>query len=147
MSTDPADKIKCLTISQPYASLIAEGDKWVENRRWGTAYRGLLGIHAGKGMQYLDATQLADYPTGAILAVARLVACYSITELRDKPYDELLADCDHTVASVLRHEHTAGPYCWILRDVRQLDPHVLYSGAQGLWEVPAKILTPNMEQP
>lgn len=41
--------MKALTISQPYASLIARGEKFVENRRWPTPYRGPLAIHAGKG--------------------------------------------------------------------------------------------------
>jgi len=37
--------MKALTISQPYASLIVSGKKWVENRTWGTSYRGMLAIH------------------------------------------------------------------------------------------------------
>ena len=67
--------IKALTISQPYASLIARGEKWIENRHWPTNYRGRLAIHAGKGTQYLSPTQLRGYPTGCVLATAELVAC------------------------------------------------------------------------
>jgi len=52
--------MKALTISQPYASLIASGEKWVENRSWPTGYRGPLAIHAGKGTQYLDRRELAE---------------------------------------------------------------------------------------
>lgn len=46
--------MKALTISQPFASLIASGEKWIENRIWYTSYRGPLAIHAGKGLQYLS---------------------------------------------------------------------------------------------
>lgn len=43
--------MRALTIRQPWAGRIAHGDKRVENRTWGTAYRGLLLVHAGA--QYL----------------------------------------------------------------------------------------------
>ena len=39
---------KALTIKQPYASLIVEGIKDIENRTWKTNYRGKILIHAGK---------------------------------------------------------------------------------------------------
>ena len=48
--------MKALTVSQPYASMIGP-EKWVENRRWYTPYRGRLAIHAGKGTQYLTRWQ------------------------------------------------------------------------------------------
>ena len=38
--------MKALTVCQPWAWAIVEGHKSVENRRWSTAYRGLLLIQA-----------------------------------------------------------------------------------------------------
>lgn len=46
--------MKALTICQPYAELIARGDKPIENRTWPTHYRGPLLIHAGKSRAWLD---------------------------------------------------------------------------------------------
>ena len=40
--------MKVITLWQPWASLIAVGAKKFEKRTWGTAYRGLLAIHASK---------------------------------------------------------------------------------------------------
>lgn len=40
--------ILALSIRQPWASLIAEGFKLVENRGWATSYRGMFFIHASK---------------------------------------------------------------------------------------------------
>lgn len=40
--------MKALTIKQPYASLIVDGIKDIENRTWKTNYRGRILIHAGK---------------------------------------------------------------------------------------------------
>lgn len=38
--------MKALTLWQPWASLIALGEKRYETRSWATSYRGLLAIHA-----------------------------------------------------------------------------------------------------
>lgn len=40
--------MKALTLCQPWASLIAWGEKQYETRSWSTDYRGLLAIHASK---------------------------------------------------------------------------------------------------
>ena len=42
--------MKALTIKQPWATLIIQGDKRFEFRSWQTKYRGELLIHAGKGI-------------------------------------------------------------------------------------------------
>ena len=42
--------MKVLTIKQPWATLIMQGDKRFEFRSWKTTYRGDLLIHAGKGI-------------------------------------------------------------------------------------------------
>jgi hypothetical protein len=42
--------MKALTITQPYATLIAIGAKRIETRGWPTQYRGPLAIHAGAGL-------------------------------------------------------------------------------------------------
>jgi len=119
-----------LTISQPFASLIASGEKWIENRRWETRYRGLLAIHAGKGTQYLDRQQLAEYPSG-VLAVCNLIACFRIADL-DRLGDRLAA-VGLTIDDVRRNEHAEGPWCWLLRDVRRLRVPCPCRGAKGLW--------------
>lgn len=84
--------MKALTIQQPWASLILGtappyacdfgvpvGPKDVENRSWGTNYRGDLLVHAGRrhdreGMEmYFDPSVYDQFPTGAVLGLVRLV--------------------------------------------------------------------------
>ena len=127
-----------MTVSQPYASLIADGLKWVENRTWGTQYRGWLAIHAGKTSRYLDRLALSGYPTGVVVAVANLVSCINIAGPRRMDRATVLAD-GVTVDDVLTHEHTEGPWCWVLRDVRALREPLGCRGAQGLWDVSAEL--------
>ena len=127
------DHVKALTISQPYASLIAAGLKWVENRQWGTDYRGPLAIHAGTGEQF-TMQPWRRYPTSQILAVCRLVTCVDLRsdELRENA-DEL-EGAGLTIVDVLRHEYTSGPVCWVLDDVRCLSYPTGANGRPGLWE-------------
>lgn len=131
--------MKALTISQPYASLIASGAKWVENRTWPTRYRGLLAIHAGKGTQYLNSGALTHYQTGCILATVNLVACVLQTDIEKNANDakqcnKMIPGTSLTWVTVYKHRHTEGPWCWILTDARALAEPVPISGKQGLWD-------------
>lgn len=92
--------MKALTLTQPYATLVALGAKHIETRSWSTRYRGPLAIHAGKGLGPVGARAglydlafsdpdgffyqvlkranilcIDDLPLGAIVATARLEAC------------------------------------------------------------------------
>ncbi len=138
-------KGKCLTISQPWASLIADGSKWIENRSWPTKYRGTLAIHAGKGLQYLDKEQLALYPSGCVIAVCRLVACVRIQQvlhIANSPgneRNERMPGSSRTWLEAAMNMHAEGPWCWILEDVWPCKP-VPIRGAQGLWEADLPVL-------
>lgn len=129
--------MKALTISQPFASLIARGEKWIENRRWGTIHRGDLAIHAGKGLQYLDKEELSKYPSGGVIAIARLTACVQFSEIasmaRGAKRKHLIQGTNRTWSEANRHRHAEGPWCWILEDVKPCD-FVAIRGERGLWE-------------
>jgi hypothetical protein len=136
--------VKALTISQPYASLIADGwdSKPVENRSWATSYRGPLAIHAGKGTQYLDRKALREYPTGGVIATGRLIACFGVSVAvvlmeHGQQIPRELKDLDWTpelMQWLLDHEHCEGPYAWVLTDVKKLAIPIPATGKQGLWE-------------
>lgn len=128
--------MKALTISQPWASLIADGQKFVENRKWSTNYRGEIAIHAGQGTQYLSKPELAKYPTGCVIATARLIECVSLSWIKDTVANSLNVRTSSewiTWQEVLDHDYTEGPYCWVLDDIRRIEP-VPAKGKQGLWE-------------
>lgn len=46
----PAPTLRAITVSQPWATLIAAGHKRIETRSWATGHTGRLAIHAGKGL-------------------------------------------------------------------------------------------------
>lgn len=139
--------MKALTICQPYAHLIATGEKWVENRTWQTSHRGSLVIHAGKSRKWLTPDSwenpdrccgilVSEMAFGAFIAFCDLVACVSPASVRNRERDAMYAleEIGIGVDEFLDHEHTVGPYCFVLKNVRKFDP-VPCRGMQGLWTV------------
>lgn len=130
--------MKALTICQPYAELIARGEKRVENRTWPTLYRGPLAIHAGKSREWLDGETDAELlelygcalEFGAVVATCTLADCIKLGDIQRGHYGL-------TQPWLRSHEHTNGPYCFLLLDVKRLDRPIPYRGMQGLWECSA----------
>lgn len=130
--------MKAITICQPYAELIARGEKRVENRTWPTNYRGPILIHAGKSRQWLQlddedfderySMHVSQMAFGAVVAIADLVECASYGRIE-------LKDFDRDYPWLREHEHTEGPWCWILANVRRLPKPLPARGAQGLFDL------------
>jgi len=138
------DTIKCITIHQPYASLIIGWDgmpdgirKLTENRTWYTDYHGPLLIHAGKSTQWLktwDGPIPDDMPMGAIIGSVTLIGCAR----RDKMGFNRLAR--QRWPWIVRHMHATGPFCWVLANPMRYVHPIPYKGQQGLFNVPATVL-------
>jgi len=95
--------------------MIADGEKWIETRSWGTAYRGPLLICSTKRPTGLG-------PTGRAMAVATLLACRPMLQR-----DEAAAGC----------ERYPGAVAWVLHDVRSLSPRERFAvrGHQRIYRV------------
>lgn len=148
--------MKAITIHQPWATLIALGEKRFETRGWPTNHRGPIAIHAGKkvdreiSMEEPFRSVLAAHgytadnlPTGAVVATCELAECWKWDDrdgvlLRIKPiieYDAIGQVTNHLEIS--NKEKAFGWYgaeriAWELADVKQIDP-VPAKGQQGLW--------------
>ncbi|HEY2510270.1 MAG TPA: ASCH domain-containing protein [Polyangiaceae bacterium] len=69
--------MRALTIRQPWATLIARGEKTVELRSWSTPHRGPLLVHAGvnvdrKELRDID-LRTSDMPKGVLLCVVEVL--------------------------------------------------------------------------
>lgn len=140
--------MKALTLTQPWASLVAFGLKRFETRSWHTNYRGPLAIHAAKGLpaaaRRLFRTEpfASDvracgyapkecsmvpwrdtYPLGYIVATCRLVEVRRIGDFEPPNERERVYG-----------DWRPGRYAWELADVRGLEVPVRVNGALGLWE-------------
>lgn len=123
--------IRCLTVRQPFATLIISGPKRVENRPRPVSYRGPLLIHAGLSMDREACAQhaallpcpLAELPAGKILGCAQLVDCVPLADPR-----------------VQADPWASGPWCWLLADPRPLPEPFACRGQLSLWTPPPAYL-------
>ena len=120
--------MKALSIRQPYAWLIANGHKDIENRDWPTKFRGRVLIHAGVTYPKRDYADDAvtyrrhygSYPEreemiGGIVGVATIVDC--VTSCESKWFN--------------------GRYGFVLADAKPL-PFVPCKGALSFFDIPAE---------
>lgn len=135
--------MKALSIREPWASLIVLGIKRVENRSWGTKYRGPLLIHAAnkfdrdgwdwvlQNAKRLGYPQILHFPPpfmkGGIIGVAELFAVSESSEMGLRSWPSEVSD-----ASL---QWFFGPRGLWLRDARPL-PWMPWKGQLGLFDVP-----------
>ena len=127
---DSGDDMKCLTIKQPWASLIVNGYKRYEFRSWKTKYRGKILIHAGMSLEKECVDRFKkynlDYIKGAIIGEAEIVDCILVDACFD---DNLRKENDIVYSS----DHV-GLYAWKLDNIKKYDEPIYIKGKLSLWE-------------
>lgn len=155
--------MNALTLTQPWATLVALGAKRLETRSWKTSYRGPLAIHAAKGfpawareMCETDPFWSAlggdedDYetsplmwhelPTGVVVAVCDLVAIYPTENVFCQPAltgENFYSQEDRLYLSPEEWafgDYNAGRFAWRLENIRPLTEAIPAKGALSLWE-------------
>jgi len=152
--------VRALTLTQPWATLIALGEKRVETRSWPINQPETIAIHAAKGLaepvcnedglrSYIAAepfdVALARHeivvaeqlPRAAIVATVDVIACVPTQDL-DAALLELPAIRRHgfELAEFEREfgNYSPGRWAWLLANVTPFDPPVPARGHQKLWE-------------
>jgi len=153
--------MKVLTLTQPWAALIAIGAKQIETRSWYTDYRGPLAIHAAKGLQsvggkrgfcdlvwsqpfalvlfpgWRDADNddtVRAFEFGAIVATCELVCCKNISLGSRYGWHGVAGrDWEMTDQERAFGDYTPGRYAWLLANVRKLPEPIPCKGSLGLW--------------
>lgn len=144
--------IKAITLTQPWATLVALGYKQVETRSWRTDYRGPLVIHAAKSfprwardtmiedLHFAAALQgftANDLPRGAALCVVELLGCVPVTE---SPVwaEKVNFSLGHkmSVSEIYFGDYApdGGRYAWPMRLIEVFAEPIPCSGALGLWD-------------
>lgn len=128
--------MKVLTIKQPWATLIMQGDKRFEFRSWQTKYRGDLLIHAGKGIDKVAMKRLERYlpnelPFGKILGKVTLVDCVRMCP----EFKELLLQENSDIYTESSFKENFG---WQVENVQVFDEPIDAKGHLSLWEYDLK---------
>lgn len=130
--------MKTITIQQPFATLIAKGYKLYEFRTWKTKYRGDLLIHAGKGVDKLAMKKFEflnlEYPSGVIVAKAKLTDCISVNENFRK---QLKKENNSIYSNIIKDTDWHG-YGFKLENIVEIDP-VNINGKLSFWEYEGEI--------
>lgn len=122
--------MKCLTIKQPWASLIINGYKEYEFRSWKTNYRGKILIHAGLGKELKTMNKVKsynlEYERGAIIGEAELIDCLLV----DEEFDNYLNKKNPLVYG----NNHVGLYAWKLTNIKKYQTPIYVKGKLSLWE-------------
>lgn len=140
--------MKVLTLTQPWATLVAIGAKRIETRSWQTTYRGPLLIHAGKGLAGMSRADLEEIISTEPFTSALEAA--GITEASQLPRGAIVARC--VLVDVERVEklrvstqerafgnYAPGRFGWLLSDIRALPEPIPAKGALGLWDYDGEV--------
>ncbi|WP_200889613.1 DUF1643 domain-containing protein [Cohnella kolymensis] len=146
--------MKVITVIQPWATLIALGEKRYETRSWDTRHRGAIAIHASKkvdkriGMEEPFFSVLGRHgytahnlPTGVIIAKCRLAASMQVVRNGG----------DHAILDIGRRliygnelafgDYTEGRFAWDLVNVEMLKEPIPAKGQLSLWNYRMPIST------
>lgn len=123
--------MKALTVLQPFASLIVEGLKTMETRKWSTDFRGRLLIHAGKATSHIQLTPPGmkfDHLRGVILGSVELIDVEAAMECEPDEEERRFG---------FFHE---GYFAWKLANPVKLDAPIPCRGDLGFWTPPTSVL-------
>lgn len=113
--------MKALSIRQPWASLIVDGFKDIENRSWPTKFRGKILVHASKKFDMEAAITLG-------------LPCYMIDDMK-LWVGGIIGEVEITDCVIgSNSDWFEGPYGFVLKNAkrREFKP---YKGKLGLFEV------------
>lgn len=152
--------MRCITLYQPWASLLAAGEKRCETRHWPIRYRGPLLIHAAKtwnadlaalsrtepfasvlrslGVMWSDTNRPA-LPFGAIVGRVDVVECYPTEKVRANNEMPFVHDPGNWVAvndqELAFGDYSAGRFAWLCANPVAFARPIPLRGAQGLFDV------------
>ncbi|XP_043999281.1 activating signal cointegrator 1 isoform X2 [Gambusia affinis] len=127
----------CLSMHQPWASLLVKGIKRVEGRTWYTSHRGRLWIAAAAkkptAQEIAEVEQMyrhihkkepnfpKDYPTGCLLGCVNVTDCLSQEQFREQ--------CPGTC------EESASPFVFICNNPQELLVKFPMKGKHKIWKL------------
>ncbi|MEM3064176.1 MAG: ASCH domain-containing protein [Candidatus Nitrosotenuis sp.] len=123
--------LKCLSVSQPFADLIASGKKTIELRKWNTNFRGEFLIHAPAKIRRRDCQRLGVVASSLVIgAIVGKAVLYGVKEYHTRK--EWEQDRKH---------HMAGPefsgcrFGFLLRSAKKFAIPIPYKGRLGFFDV------------
>ena len=125
--------MKCLSLKQPYAELLAIGKKTIESRKWSTSYRGNFLIHASKTIDIESCNyykiNVDTVTKGVIIGKASL---YGVKKYLNN-YEFALDKGKHY--SLKKILNNGCMYGFLIKDAVKFDKGIPYLGKLGFFDV------------
>ena len=120
--------MKALSIRQPWAWLILHGWKDIENRNWGTRFKGRVYVHAGKRFDYEGLRWLATWLAPEIFkAIGPLCISEQIGIVGEIDIVDWVAKSESPWFT--------GPLAYVLANPMAYSEPIPYRGRLGLFKV------------
>jgi len=126
------ESMKCLSLKQPHAELLASGKKTIELRNWNTTFRGKFLIHASKNVDAERSESLGiDYKMLAYGAIIGTAMLYDVKEYKNKA--ELELDKIKHYAEI--KNFGSRKYGFMVKNANRFRSSVPYRGQLNFFEV------------
>lgn len=123
--------MKCLSIKQPFAELMATGNKTIELRTWNTRYRGEFLIHASNKVDHeickLYKIDISRLVRGAVIGKAII---YDVKVYKSKK--EFIADKNEHLAPEKYYDHKYG---FMVKDAIKFQEPIYMKGRLGFFNI------------
>ena len=127
--------MKVLSIKEPWATLIASKQKYIETRSWKTSYRGELYIHASKKLinkkdekiqELLKLLPTQEMNYGKIICKCELVDCIYMDE-------KFINEIKQNKQEYMCGDYQIRRYAWILEKTELIKPKIEVKGKLNIW--------------
>jgi hypothetical protein len=125
--------MKCLSLKQPYADLLAFGEKTIELRKWNTRFRGEFLIHASKNID-IQACERLDIDIDK-LTIGAIIGSAFLYDFKEYSNQEEFNEDKQKHFSIVTTYFDGYKYGFLIRNARLFKKSIPYRGKLRFFEV------------
>jgi len=125
--------MKCLSLKQPYADLLAFGEKTIELRKWNTRFRGEFLIHASKNID-IQACERLDIDIDK-LTIGAIIGSAFLYDFKEYSNQEEFNKDKQKHFSIVTKYFDGYKYGFLIRNARMFKKSIPYRGKLRFFEV------------
>jgi predicted transcriptional regulator len=129
--------MKCLSLKQPYAELLAFGEKTIELRKWNTRFRGEFLIHASKNID-IQACERLDIDIDK-LTIGAIIGSAFLYDFKEYSNQEEFNKDKQKHFSIVTKYFDGYKYGFLIRNARLFKKSIPYRGKLRFFEVDKSI--------
>jgi predicted transcriptional regulator len=129
--------MKCLSLKQPYADLLAFGEKTIELRKWNTRFRGEFLIHASKNID-IQACERLDIDIDK-LTIGAIIGSAFLYDFKEYSNQEEFNKDKQKHFSIVTKYFDGYKYGFLIRNARLFKKSIPYRGRLRFFEVDKSI--------